>query len=403
MTAPPTRQGPRPLPLHLMTSFAVWMSSPAALMLTKSGLLPWNENLAPRAAEIQTTIEAAAADQLACALQTEATRRMADFLAGIRAYHHHPYRRNLIDPEPLWSKGSAALRDFGGTGRPVLFVPSLINRAYILDLKKGNSLARDMTARDWRPLLMDWGEPGDAEAGFDLNDYIMTYLGEALDAATDLAGGPVPVVGYCMGGLLALALARHRGPDISTLALLATPWDFHGDRTGQAALFALALPQVESTPEDSGVIPVDVLQMMFAAMSPNLIQAKFRRFATMDMASPQAEGFVALEDWLNDGVALTGPVGRDCLKGWYGDNLPGRGLWRIGDTDIHPEDIDVPALIASPRRDHIVPPESALPLAKLMPRARLLEPPAGHIGMVIGHNARKALWDPLDAWLHETA
>ena len=70
---------------------------------------------------------------------------------------------------------------------------------------------------------------------------------------------------------------------------------------------------------------------MFAAMSPNLIQAKFRRFATMDMASPEAaEAFVALEDWLNDGVALTGPVGRACLHGWYGENLPGRDLWKIG-------------------------------------------------------------------------
>ena len=242
MTAVPTRQGPRPLPLHLMTSCAVWMSSPAALMLTKSGLLPWNENLAPKAAAIKTAVEATAAERLAAALQKEATRRMADFLAGIRAYHHHPYRRDLIDPDPLWSKGSSKLRDYGGTGRPVLLVPSLINRAYILDLKDGNSLVRDMAARGWRPLLMDWGAPGEAESGFDLNDYIMGYLSEALDAATDLAGGPVPVIGYCMGGLLALALARHRGADISTLALLATPWDFHGNRTGQAALFALVQP-----------------------------------------------------------------------------------------------------------------------------------------------------------------
>jgi polyhydroxyalkanoate synthase len=372
-------------------------------MLAKSGSLPWNEKLSARANPIQTALETAAADRLAAAVHGEATRRMADFLAGIRAYRHHPYRRDLIDPAPLWTGGSANLRDYGGAGRPVLIVPSLINRAYILDLNAGNSLMRDMTARGWRPLLMDWGAPGRAEAGFDLDAYIMGYLADALDAAVALAGRPVPVVGYCMGGLLALALARHRAHDIASLALLATPWDFHGDRAGQGGLFALAAPQVEAARQQDGLIPIDVLQTMFAAMSPNLIQAKFRRFAAMDPASPDARDFVALEDWLNDGVALTGPVGRDCLSGWYGLNLPGSDLWRIGGSAIVPEEIDLPALVAVPRRDHIVPPQSARPLAERLPRARLLEPAAGHIGMVIGHRARTELWDPLDAWLRETA
>jgi poly(3-hydroxyalkanoate) synthetase len=206
-----------------------------------------------------------------------------------------------------------------------------------------------------------------------------------------------------MGGLLALALAHHRAADIRTLALLATPWDFHGDRAGQAGLFALAMPHVEAPGQHDGVIPVDVLQAMFASMSPNLIQAKFRRFAAMDPASPDALDFVALEDWLNDGVALTGPVGRDCLIGWYAENLPGRDLWRIGGSAIIPEEIDLPSLVAVPPRDHIVPPQSARPLAERLPRARLLEPAAGHIGMVIGHRARTELWDPLDTWLRETA
>jgi len=397
MTAP-ARLGPRPLPLHLTTSFAVWMSSLAALTLAKSGSLPWNEKLAPRAGPIQTALEAAAADRLAAAVHREATRRMADFLAGIRAYRGHPYRRGLADPDPLWTKGSACLRDYGGDGRPVLFVPSLINRAYILDLQQDNSLLRDLKARGSRPLLMDWGAPGADEMSFALDDYITDYLSDALDAAVALAKGPVAVAGYCMGGLLTVALARHRAADIASLALLATPWDFHADRTGQAGLFALALPQVEAAEREDGLIPVDVLQTMFATMSPNLIQAKFRRFAGLDPASAEAVDFVALEDWLNDGVPLTGPVGSDCLKGWYGENRPGLDQWRIGGTEIRPEDIGLPALVAVPRRDHIVPPTSARPLADRLPNARLFEPAAGHIGMVVGRHARQDLLDALADW-----
>ncbi len=378
------------------------MSSLGALMPAKNGLLPWNESLSAKAAPIQTAIEAANAEDLARALHGEATQRMADFLTGVKAYRRHPYRRTAFDPEPVWTAGSAKLRDYGGKGRPVLLVPSLINRAYILDLDTKNSLARYLKHRGWRPLLMDWDAPGEAEQGFDLDDYIIGYLAQALAEARKLGGVPVPVVGYCMGGLLALALAQHHGADVAGLALLATPWDFHADRSGQAGLFAMATPQVEAAAKTDGMIPVDVLQMMFASMSPNLIQAKFRRFAGLDPASEKAEAFVALEDWLNDGVPLTGPVGRSCLHGWYGDNLPGRDRWRIGGQIIRPEAVDLPALVAIPRRDHIVPPESARPLADRLPQAEVMTPAAGHIGMVVGHRAREQLWRPLDAWLRKT-
>ena len=50
----------------------------------------------------------------------------------------------------------------------MLVVPSLINRPYILDLAPGRSLLRWLAAQGLRPLLMDWGTPGAAEAGFDL-------------------------------------------------------------------------------------------------------------------------------------------------------------------------------------------------------------------------------------------
>ena len=45
---------------------------------------------------------------------------------------------------------------------------------------------------------------------------------------------------------------------------------------------------------------------------------------------PRARRFVAVEDWLNDGVPLAGPVAQECLRDWYGADLPGRGLWAPG-------------------------------------------------------------------------
>jgi len=52
-----------------------------------------------------------------------------------------------------------------------------------------------------------------------------------------------------------------------------------------------------------------------------------------------------------------------------------------------------------PGRDRIVPPESARPLARLIPGALLHQPAAGHIGMAAGARSEALLWRPLLTWL----
>ncbi len=395
------RTGPRPLALHLATSASVWMSSLAALGPARSGLISWSKNLPAKQREslgpIQTAIAAADAEGLAREVTAEATRRLSEFVAGIRAYRDHPYRRPATQAGPIWQDGSSRLLDYGGTGRPLLLVPSLINRAEILDLRPGASFCAWLRDHGHRPLLLDWGAPGEAETNFNLDTYINRRLGVALDAANRLADGSVPMVGYCMGGLLALASEFANSGKVSSLALLATPWDFHADRSGQTGMLATAaaLPSAPDTPP----LPVDLIQALFASLQPNLIQAKFRRFATMDPAAPETEAFVALEDWLNDGVALAAPAARDCLIGWYRNNTPAEGRWMVNDVPIDPGKLTCPAFVALSTRDRIVPPASASALAQALPDPTVIEPRTGHIGMMVGSRAESALWWPLAEWL----
>jgi len=119
----------------------------------------------------------------------------------------------------------------------------------------------------------------------------------------------------------------------------------------------------------------------------------------MDQAAAAALDFVALEDWLNDGVPLAAPVARETLGGWYGANTPGRGAWRVAGAVVDPARVTMPTFVAVPGRDRIVPPASALPLARLIPGAVLHQPTAGHIGMTVGPQAQAALWSPLLDWL----
>src|SRR5690606_39405828 len=44
---------------------------------------------------------------------------------------------------------------------PVLLVPSLINRHYVMDLLPGKSMAEDLVASGHDVFCLDWGTPGD--------------------------------------------------------------------------------------------------------------------------------------------------------------------------------------------------------------------------------------------------
>ena len=336
---------------------------------------------------------------LSAALNSEISCRADGFLRGVEAYRSHPYRRPPTDAPVLWEAGSTRLLDFAGAGAPVLVIPSLINRCHVLDLLPEHSFVRYLGASGLRPLLVDWGEPGPAERRFELTDYVAGRLEAAIGAAVGAAGSPVAVVGYCMGGLLAMALALRRPHETAALALLATPWDFHAERPEQSASLAAIVTALPCFCGPLEVLPVEIIQALFWTLDPFLAERKFVRFAGIDPGSAKARTFVALEDWINDGVPLAWGVAQQCARAWYGDNDPPAGRWQIAGAAVRPEDFDAPALIVLPRRDRIVPPASAAALAEALPRSTVLRPAFGHIGMMAAADAPETVWRPIADWL----
>jgi polyhydroxyalkanoate synthase len=375
-----------------------------------------SERLAEAAGALQRDLAGSAPEAFEHAVAREIDRRYHTLLSGLQAYRAHPYRRKLSEPPAVWQEGTSRLLDYapdsgtpnsavkgGATRTPVLVVPSLINRAYILDLNEQTSLLRWLASRGFRPFLMDWDRPDAEERGFSLSDYVAGRLERALDHVLAQTGRRPHLIGYCMGGLLALALAVRRGEDLGALALLATPWDFHAEQAAQARLVGDSLVTLAPLMALQGELPVDVIQGLFASLDPLQVIKKFIAFSSLAPDDPGALQFVAVEDWLNDGVPLAAQVAHECLGDWYTKNVTAKGDWRIGGESILPERVSLPSLCILPGQDRIVPPASAAALAQSLPGAKVFRPAVGHVGMIVSAAAERRVWQPLADWLADPA
>lgn len=405
MTAPATPLLPN-LPLHLMLTMGCWLSSPFALQCVKNVLPPLssknpNHPNAPKAAQLKET-------HLKEALSQEARSRASSLLSGLLRYAETPYVRNVTEPPCIWRSGNARLLDYGAltatkqaeTRPVVLFVPSLINRYYILDLEEERSMLRFLATQGLYPLVLDWGQPGEEEAGYGCEDYVLQTLLPAIDFITR-SGQPLALAGYCMGGVLSVAAARLRPKRIAGLALLATPWDFHCQEFSPFILEEPWRPVLQSLLAEQRQLPADVVQSLFYITDPWVFEQKFRRFSELQPESRAAKDFIALEHWVNDGVPMTAGVAHDCLMGWAQGNILAKKQWTLGGKRIDPAKITLPAFIAIPRNDHVVPHGCAMALAAAMPHAIVTHPGAGHVGMIVGSHARRELWSPFAEWVHQ--
>ena len=403
---PVPHPGPQPLVLHLALAGQIWLNWPLlwrSLQQKSTGSSDgWSSRLRLKASALQARAVNLKPEVLAAALATEGLARYRAYLKGVATYRHYDGKRLGQDAVSVGNFGSSRLLDFAPelTAAPtMLVVPSLVNRYHVLDLDAEQSLLRWLVTQGIRPLLVDWGVLERHETGLTVADYV-TRLGAMARRAQHLAmGRRVHLLGHCLGGNLALALAAAKPAAVQSLILLSTPWDFHaGDRRlGHYAAsvwrdLGRVLPEGE-------LVPAKFVQTLFAALQPLAVVEKFRHLSCAPPDAANLRRFVLVEDWLNDGVPMARAVCREIIEEWYGANRPGRGAWRVGGASLRPRNITVPALVVVPERDHIVPPASAQALARQLPEATLLQLPLGHIGMIVGAAAKDLLWRPLADWI----
>jgi polyhydroxyalkanoate synthase len=283
---------------------------------------------------------------------------------------------------------------------PVLLVPSLINRHYVLDLLPGRSLIEFLVEQGHDVYAIDWGTPGDEDRYLTFDTFCDRYLARAIRRTTKIAGAErVNLLGYCLGGTLTAIHAALRPERIASLVALAAPIRFHTDSmlsiwTRTRSFDVSALVQA------FGNVPWPLMQASFHLLKPTLNLQKAVQLLDRAEDEDFMEGFLAVETWSNDNVSFPGLAYEKYIEELYRKDALVKGELRISGERVELSAIRCPTLAVTFEHDHIVPKESAQVLLERIGTdgRKLLHLNGGHVGAVVSRRARQGLWSALSEW-----
>ncbi len=286
---------------------------------------------------------------------------------------------------------------------PIFIVYALVNRPYILDLQPDRSVIRRLLEAGFAVYLIDWGEPSRLDQTLTMHDYIDRYTDNCMAATLAHAGtDDVHLLGYCMGGTMSIMYATQYPEHVRTLSLMATPLALDG--TGGILERWANHYNPDTTVDALGNIPAELLAMEFSLMDP--IDQYVTKYVTLYENIEDEEyvrNFARMEQWIWDGVDVAGETYREFINDIYRENKLVRGDYEMGDTPIDLGEIEMPVQQIVGEYDHIVPAASSKPLHDHIASddQRLVEFPAGHIGISVSSKAHERLWPAVCEWFAE--
>lgn len=286
---------------------------------------------------------------------------------------------------------------------PVLMVPSLINRHYILDLMPEKSVAEALCNAGFAVTTVDWGKPADEDRYLGFERYIADYLHRAVEATMRETGATqVALLGYCLGGTMATGYAALEPQNVHSLLALTSPTDFTD--SGLLSTWSRSPTfDVDMMVDAFGNVPWPLMQASFHMLRPTLSIAKAKGVLEKLNDDEFMDGFIALETWGNDNVSFPGACYRTFIEDLYRQNALARGKLRVGQRPVQLANITMPLLNIAAQHDNIVPLSSSHALMDLAGSADKTEwvIPGGHIGAIVSRRAMRKLWPAVTAWLLE--
>ena len=285
---------------------------------------------------------------------------------------------------------------------PLLFVGSLINRHYILDLMPETSIIRYFQQLGFDVYATDWRMPKVKDENMSLESYIHDYLENAVEKVEEMTGSRnVTLFGYCWGGILSLIYSALHPESVKNMILHATPTDFGKSPTVLESWIKSI--DIQRFVQIFGNVPSSFLNIAFLMRNPLEAALKYQFYFSKPRSMKEIMQFLAVESWLYDSVPIIGKVFEQMINDIYKNNLLIQNKMMLGKDLVDLKKITMPVLNIVGTRDDLVSAESSRTITDVISSVdkKTLEFPTGHVGLCISRNAHKHLWPEVGKWLIE--
>jgi polyhydroxyalkanoate synthase subunit PhaC len=287
---------------------------------------------------------------------------------------------------------------------PVLLVPPLAAPAICFDLRRSCSLAEHLLLGGRPTYLLEYGEIEFGDRDLGLEHWIEEVIPAAVRAAAADAGDrPVRIVGWCLGGIMALlAHAADADLPIDRIALVASPFDF------SKVPFIAPLRPIDAVTRGwpvtqlyrlLGGAPAPLVKRGYQLVGVDKYVMKPWTIATGAHDRDLLAQIEAVDRFMGRMHAYPGRTFGQLYHRFFRTNDLADGRLALTDQTIDLAEATVPLLAVAGRDDGIAPVAACHHLGDLVPDVRLESAPGGHLGVLTGRAARRTTWALLDEFL----
>ena len=239
---------------------------------------------------------------------------------------------------------------------PLLYVPPLVNRYYMIDLVPGQSLVKWLVDEGRTVFVISWVNPTEQHKNKGVGDYVLEGIVEAIGQVRQRTGTSPDLFAFCLGGtLVAIALAylaaTQRAGEVNSATLIGSLVDFADMRDWSAFVHEGHLTALEDHLEAQGFIDSLELQRLFAAMRANdLIWSSVVNHYLLDRPAPPSDLLYWFEDGARIPAAFLKSYNRDLL---LNNKLVEPAGFEVGGVPIDLAAIKTPMLVLALKDDHV--------------------------------------------------
>lgn len=329
---------------------------------------------------------------------------------GLFSVHYYP----PLNEDKVQVEGETLVVNTNHYPVPVVLVPPLGVYGWVFDLMAERSLVRYFLAHGFSVYIIDWGQPTQSENYLSLETYTLQWFPKAIEIIKQHSGeSQVSLVGYCMGGLLALIYTAAVGQqNVKNLVTIASPVNMHQMNSAIGKLYQLmSVPNhliktvtgYQLNDFDSSLFHVSgkLLSIGFKLTQPAATVSSYidlvKNLANRDYVNRHT----TMNEWFTNMPDYPGATMREMIEKFGLQNRMNHGQFYIGGRHVSFKKINAALLAIAGDNDAITSIGAASAVTSVVASLdKTFEVvPGGHAGLFTGSQAVKTTWVIVADWL----